>query len=317
MPHIELMNFDLDPLKYGRFVRAFVNNVKENVDDSVKLDRLVRICAGKASKVIESCVVMEPNVGYKRTRELLFDMSGNTYTGVYAWIQRVAVGQVIFPMDCDGLRESADDLRNCGETLKAMGYISRISSQSESVDNFVKRAEEDETVSCNTTGAGIVRVALPIVPARVRASNSLRNVETYALLDTGSTSTFCSERLVDELQLDGETQELTLTTFDKEDRRVISCVFSLELAVIEGDFHSLERVLTRPSIPIKISNIGQQCESKQWRHLGDIEIPEVDATSVMLLIGQDYPDNLMPRELRSGDVCDPYATRTLLGWTLT
>ena len=47
------------------------------------------MCVGKASKVIKSCVLMEPNVGYKRTRELLDDRFGNTYTGVGAWIKRV------------------------------------------------------------------------------------------------------------------------------------------------------------------------------------------------------------------------------------
>ena len=124
------------------------------------------------------------------------------------------------------------------------------------------------------------------------------------MLDRGSTSTFCSERLADELHLDGETKELSLTTLDKEDRRVSSFVVSLDVAAI-GDFHSLERVLTRPSIPIKRSNIGQQCELKQWRLLRELEIPEIDATS-------NNPDILMPRELRNGD---PYRTRTLLGWT--
>ena len=68
------MNFDLDPLKYWRFVRAFDNNVKETVDDSVKLARLMQMCVGEASKVIGSCVVMEPNVGHKRAMELLDDM---------------------------------------------------------------------------------------------------------------------------------------------------------------------------------------------------------------------------------------------------
>ena len=57
-----------------------------------------------------------------------------------------------------------------------------------------------------------------------------------------------------------------------------SCVVSLEVAAIDGDFHSLERLLTRPSISIKRSNIGQEHELKQWRHLRDLEIPEVDAT---------------------------------------
>ena len=78
----------------------------------------------------------------------------------------------------------------------------------------------------------------------MRASNSLRYVETHALLDSGSTSTFCSERLADELQQTGETQEVTLITLDKEDRRASSCVVSLDVAAIDGDFHSKERVDT-------------------------------------------------------------------------
>ena len=52
-------------------------------------------------------------------------------TQVYAWIKRVTVGHVISHKDCDGLREFADEIRNCDETLKAMGYISEISSQRE------------------------------------------------------------------------------------------------------------------------------------------------------------------------------------------
>ena len=55
-------------------------------------------------------------------------MFGNTYTGLDAWIKRATVGQLISLNDCDGLREFADELRNCGETLKAMGYIREISS---------------------------------------------------------------------------------------------------------------------------------------------------------------------------------------------
>ena len=93
------------------------------------------MCVGEASKLIESCVVMEPNVGHKRTRELLDDMFGNTYIVVEARIKRVTVSdrQVISRKDCDGLNEFPDELRNCGETFKAMWYISEISSQREMV----------------------------------------------------------------------------------------------------------------------------------------------------------------------------------------
>ena len=36
----------------------------------------------------------------------------------------------------------------------------------------------------------------------------------------------------------------------------------------------------------------------------------------MLLIGQDNPDILLPREVRNGNRGEPYATRYLLGWTI-
>ncbi|MEG7524738.1 MAG: hypothetical protein M3H12_16875 [Chromatiales bacterium] len=127
------MNFDGDPLKNWRFVRAFDNNVKENVDDSAKLAMLMRMCVGRVGKVIASCVAMEPSTRCKRARELLDYRFSNTYTVVDTWIIRVTVGQVISPEDCDGLGEFADELRHCVETLKAMGYISEISSQREMV----------------------------------------------------------------------------------------------------------------------------------------------------------------------------------------
>ena len=38
----------------------------------------MQLCAGKASKVIESFIVMESNVGYKMARELLDDRFDNT-----------------------------------------------------------------------------------------------------------------------------------------------------------------------------------------------------------------------------------------------
>ena len=121
---------------------------------------------------------------------------------------------------------------------------------------------------------------------------------------------------MDELQLDGDIQELTLTTLDKVRIRVSSCVVSLEVAAMDGDFHSPGECANH-TIDTKRSNIGQQCDLKQRRHLRNLEISEVDAISVSLLISQDNPDILMPRELRSGDVGDPYGTRTLLRWTMT
>ena len=51
-------------------------------------------------------------------------------------------------------------------------------------------------------------------------------------------------------------------------------------------------------------------------HLSDITLPDVDTKEVHLLIGQDNPSLLIPKEVRVGGIGAPYAARTILGWIL-
>ena len=46
-------------------------------------------------------------------------------------------------------------------------------------------------------------------------------------------------------------------------------------------------------------------------------MPELQSDPVQMLIGQDCPDILMPLEIRRGPASVPYATRTLLGWSVS
>jgi hypothetical protein len=65
---------------------------------------------------------------------------------------------------------------------------------------------------CNLTGAGCKRVTPPILPVDVRAPGIDKSIQTFALLDSGSTSSFCSKQLVDSLRLTGRNEMLSLTT---------------------------------------------------------------------------------------------------------
>ena len=56
---------------------------------------------------------------------------------------------------------------------------------------------------CNWTTTEGPATALPIVPVKVRAQGSPFCIDTYALLDTGSNSTFCSNMLLDRLGTSG------------------------------------------------------------------------------------------------------------------
>jgi hypothetical protein len=75
-------------------------------------------------------------------------------------------------------------------------------------------------------------------------------------------------------------------------------------------------VYSKQNLPISPANIATLEDIKTWPHLKGLRIPEVGAEEVTILIGQDCPDAIMPRQMIKGNRGEPYAMRTLLGWTL-
>ena len=68
------------------------------------------------------------------------------------------------------------------------------------------------------------------------------------------------------------------------------------------------------TFPVLNGSVVDSSDVKQWDHLRDLDIP-ADA-DVQLLIGQDHPQALKPLEVRCGGDQEPYAVRTILGWTV-
>ncbi|XP_038060478.1 uncharacterized protein LOC119731375 [Patiria miniata] len=490
LPKAELLTYDGDPLQYWAFIRSFENSVdNSNLEDSAKLIRLLQYCTGKAKKVIQCCSVMQPLEGYKRAKALLKERFGNNYTIAEAWVNKLTEGSSISPHDKKALREYADDLKTCRETLNAMGYIQEVNTQTVLVTlieklpsylrnrwikqvrviriEFVEDAAEEANdpvygalskpkdryvvtnknvpkssvsryskgsytmmtnakpgnmtcvlcngshtlfgctefkskkpedrfefaratklcynclrpghmsnsctlnrvcsvagcgkkhtkflhriktipvgqftprtevttapaepaasvqsgftdtevdTSCNVTGVGVMGVALPIVPVKVKAKGSGVCIDTYALLDSGSTSTFCTEELAKRLKLCGQQQQLSLTTLAGANVQTATTVISLTVSGIDCKQPvELPLVYTRRELPIHDANLAKQEDIEKWPHLQGLKLPQVDKGRVQLLIGQDVPEALMPLEVKKGERNAPYATRTELGWSL-
>lgn len=141
-------------------------------------------------------------------------------------------------------------------------------------------------MACNAiVAAKTSSVALQIVPVKVRAAGCSQYAIAYALLDSGSTSTLCTEGLVSKLKLEGEEHYLTLTTLDKLDSRVNTTVVKFEVAAVNSNtYMSLDNVFTREMIPVKKCNIARSRDIDRWLHLQDLIFPDVDVSSVMLFI---------------------------------
>ncbi|XP_072173108.1 uncharacterized protein [Diadema setosum] len=75
---------------------------------------------------------MHPDDGYLHARTLLADRFGNNYKVSDAWIKKVTEGPAI-QNNPKRLRDFADQLKTCAETLTALGMLHEMSSRSELV----------------------------------------------------------------------------------------------------------------------------------------------------------------------------------------
>ena len=115
--------------------------------------------------------------------------------------------------------------------------------------------------------------ALPIVPVRVKAKEKNRSTVTYAFLDSGSNTTFCSKKLVDTLGIEGVKTRLSLTTPAKQNCVVRCNLLSLEAFDLdENHFVDLPSVFSVPKLPVSNDSIPTQEDVVSFPYLRNIQI---------------------------------------------
>ena len=177
------------------------------------------------------------------------------------------------------------------------------------------QGREDQTGDTISTQES--KVPLPLVPVRVYSPESKRSHSTYALLDKGSNVTLSHERLLRTLGIQGRPETMSLTTLDKKRNRTPTRVISLDVTDPDGEERlHLGQVYARDSLSIDPRNRVTMSEAARWSHLKGLPLHHAPIDEVMLLIGQDYPDALVPLATVPGGKGEPYAVRTRLGWTV-
>ena len=68
----------------------------------------------------------------------------------------------------------------------------------------------------STTSASVT--TLSIIPVKVKAHSTDKIVEAYAFLDSGSNITFCTEGLLNQLNVKGKKAKISLTTLQGENQ---------------------------------------------------------------------------------------------------
>lgn len=106
-------------------------------------------------------------------------------------------------------------------------------------------------------------------------------MDTYALLDQGSTCTFFTDALAN-----------TFVHLQASD-------------LAEQSKIALQHVYTRPDIVVGLTSFVLNEELRKWQHFDVIEIPDIDAREVQMIIGNNVPQALMPLEVCSGKSGEP------------
>ena len=161
------------------------------------------------------------------------------------------------------------------------------------------------------------RTSMAVLPVKVRARNGDKTVITYAFLDNGSSATFCTESLMEQLGVKGPKVKISLSTLEKKDSVVDSFLISdLVVSDLDENEHvSIPTLYTRPEIPVSQDDIPTQDDVDQWSHLQGVFIP-LGNTEIDLLIASDVPGALEPLEIKHSEEGGPYASRTRIGWAV-
>ena len=127
----------------------------------------------------------------------------------------------------------------------------------------------------------------------------------------------CTSNLAATLGVVGKEVNFTLNTVNKSESQQRGMEMSLSVHSLDNKGSvDLERVWTVDEIPVSEDVIPTQKNMKSWPHLEDVEIPALESSKVSLLIGSDVPEVFWALEERRGKQKEPYAVRSILGWTL-
>jgi hypothetical protein len=112
----------------------------------------------------------------------------------------------------------------------------------------------------------------------VKAKGGSAFVETYAFLDSRSNTSFCTETLLKQLNVNGSTVNLSLTTIQGENVPAQCSFVSLEVSDHNAVNHvDIPVVYSRPSLPILPDAIGKEEYTHRWSHLKGLSLPEINA----------------------------------------
>ena len=123
LPKSDMQPFHGDPTDYFRFISTFDANIASRVyDDHLKLTYLIQYCCGDAKESICDCVILNPQSGYTKARQILLKRFGKPHLVARAYVKQLIEGPAIKPSDHNALTKLSMKMDKCLLTLSEMGF---------------------------------------------------------------------------------------------------------------------------------------------------------------------------------------------------
>ena len=178
-------------------------------------------------------------------------------------------------------------------------------------------SSEDVIQGFNGHCRTVSSVLLMVVPIKISANGKF--VETKALLDSGSQLTLVRQDIVDELGLEGPTQDLRFGTFHGIDPKIPTKKVSFVISSKDNSFSvSVGEAYSVAALNVSPGEVDLLKQQTQWEHLSDLELVPVDPKEVTVLLGMnvrpahDKFDSRKPKDRSE----EPEAVLTPFGWVV-
>jgi hypothetical protein len=157
-------------------------------------------------------------------------------------------------------------------------------------------------------------VFFQVLPVSVSAPNG-HCINTFALLDSSSDISLVTDDLAGELGLTGRQERLSVNTLSSPASFNSTCV---SFTVKACDDQYAEPLLIKEAWTKDGSFNCHPFHFSSINHLGhikDLNLSDVETHQVKILIGADIPKAHIQLDVREGQMDEPLAVRTPLGWT--
>ena len=139
----------------------------------------------------------------------------------------------------------------------------------------------------------------------------------YALLDSGSTSSFLTKNIAEKLKLTPKTTTTLKIKGFNATQTINSIAVDLQISDIENrETHKWRNVYVVDNDQLPTVKEHPKQIADNYGHLRDIQLPQLNNLNAEASLGCDMYALIIAREIRKRNTEQPIAVRSRLGWTV-